>query len=204
MKNLHQEAMRVASEVAGRIRAHYPLVQGVLSRPGVEAGPLSYTYALKYKAGSQWVIVRWEHPRKVWLDRIEELAFELTLDDFPGYEFRLRGAPILARVGNRRKQVVGYADAGADAFHARFEQYLLSAREAANIEVGASLRVNQTERGREVEIVCPVELFSVDDGQWLARKVRQFLQIPGLFTDHYANYAYTRADFGRERGLMGL
>ena len=204
MKNLHQEALRVASQVAGRIRAHAPLVQGLLALPGVTGGPLSYSYFLKYKSGEQWVIVRWEHPRKVWLDRIEELSFELALDDFPCSEFSLRGTPILARVGNSRKQAVGHAHVNADAFHARFEQYLLSAREAANIEVQASLRVMQTERGREVDIVCPVELFSVADGQWLARKVRQFLKAPGLFADHYADYTYTRADFGRERGLMGI
>lgn len=204
MKNLHQEALRVASQVAGRLRSHAPLVQGLLALPGTTNGSLSYSYLLKYKSGEQWVIVRWEHPRKVWLDRIEELAFEMALDDFPGHEFSLRGAPILARVGASRKQVVGHSHVEAEAFHARFEQYLLSAREAANLEVHASFRVMQTERGREVDIVCPLELFTPEDGQWLSRKVRKFMRAPGLFTAHYANYVYTRADFGRERSRMGL
>lgn len=203
MKNIHQEARRAMSIVAGKLREHYPLVQGILAHPGIADGPLSYNYALKFKIGAQWVLVHWEHPRKVWLDQIEDLAFEMALDEFPGYDLRLRGMPVLARVGNSRKQVVGYQSTGEDGFHARFQELLLSVREAANLEVRPTFEVRLTGRGREVYIVCPVELHSPEDGQWLARRVRQFLTVHGMFTDHYSDYAYTRVDFDRERALMG-
>ncbi|GBG14883.1 uncharacterized protein NMK_2484 [Novimethylophilus kurashikiensis] len=205
MKNTHQESLLDSSRKAAKSSAANPLLEGVVvSTHYSDGSELSFCDAIKMKLGAQWVRIHWEHPRKVWLDRTEALAYDMALDEFPNHSSDFEVRPIHTKVGRSRKKVSRWQVVGEpeDGFYPRFLELQKVCLEAANFEILPSLHVTQHDDGRWVTIVCPVEIRTPDEALSFAHLVRRFLLQPGLFEATFAGYAYDRVTFDREREFI--
>lgn len=215
MKNPHLERLRRKMREYHR---HHPWrLDGGLFIPHVyppeaQAKKLSWWDDVGFILNGRRVIVNWLHPRRAYLDAIEQQAWEnvpapstpSTLEKFlSGQE---PGTKHWRKLGRSRKKVVGdtmpnTSDEWAAFYDAVNEREDELMRVGIDLEVVPSMRVGLCSTATMVDLVAPIEVRSKEEVRALAMLARQLLKRETTIADEWPGYRYGRDTWQSEAGL---
>ena len=216
MKNSHLERLRRKMREYHR---HHPwgLDGGLFiphEYPEGKANKLSWWDDVGFILNGRRVIVNWLHPRRAYLDAIEQQAF----DDVPApstpstFEKFLSGqepgTKHWRKLGRSRKKVIAEtmpntADewiAFYDAVNAREDEL---GRVGIDLEVIPSMRIGLCSTATTIDLVAPMEVRSKEDIRTLAMLAKRLLKRETTIADEWPGYSYGRDTWLSEAGLRG-
>lgn len=205
MKNRHFEYMRRKMREYHR---HHPwrLDGGLFIHheyPHGKANKLSWWDDVGFILNGRRVIVNWLHPRRAYLDAIEQQAF----DDVPApstpstFEKFLSGqepgTKHWRKLGRSRKKVVGErmpktADEWVAFYDAVNERQDELERAGIDLDVVPSMRVGLCSTATTVDLVAPVEIRSEDEIRALAMLAKRLLKRETSVAAEWPGYSYGR------------
>lgn len=180
--------------------------------PEGKANKLSWWDDVGFILNGRRVIVNWLHPRRAYLDAIEQQAF----DDVPAPSTQSTFEKFLSgqepgtkrwrKLGRSRKKVIGEtmpntADewiAFYDAVNAREDDL---ARVGIDLDVIPSMRVGLCSTATTIDLVAPIEVRCKEDIRALAMLARRLLTRETTVSDEWPGYRYGRDAWLSEAGL---
>lgn len=151
------------------------------------------------------VIVWWQHPRQVYSDKIEDVAWEeagdsprdnwLTKDSTPNYK----------RVGKSRKKIVSYTCRQPSAEQRQYYDKLHNAQkrlvaEGIDYRVEPSYSRERLTWATGISLVAPVEVRNEVQIKEVAQLARRLILGKTTLDSEFPGYHYTKADWLREQG----
>lgn len=202
-------------ERLGRMQRHYHL-----NHPwGLSQGGLyiPHTYDNKSPDALSWwddigfilngrrVIVWWQHPRNVYSDKIEDVAWEeagdsprdnwLTKDSTPNYK----------RVGKSRKKIVSYTCRQPSLEQRQYYDKLHDAQkrlaaDGIDYQVHPSYSRERLSWATGISLVAPIEVKNETEIKKIAHLARRLILGQTTLKSEFPGYHYTKADWLGEQG----
>lgn len=171
--------------------------------PESKANKLSWWDDVGFILSGRRVIVNWLHPRRAYLDAIEQQAWEdvptpstpSTLEKFlSGQE---PGTKHWRKLGRSRKKVVGdtmpnTSDEWVAFYDAVNEREDALMHVGIDLEVCPSMRISLCSTATTLDLVAPIEVRSKEDVRALAMLARRLLKRETTVYDEWPGYRYGR------------
>lgn len=207
MKNkFYEKKIQLSKQYHSKYRVWDPVrqIQIYHCYDNVEPDALSWWDDVAFKYGKQKVLVFWQHPRMVFTDTCEQIAYHKQ--NWPDRKGLFDGEKkIYKKVGKSRKKVISYSvdiDVSeqvarrilSDSWHEETEQV----RQTTDFKVRPSFIVRQYTYCRAIAFVAPVEIRNEDELKVMADMAKSLLTGKTSLDQLFPNYVYTKDDWKRE------
>lgn len=214
MKNPHLERMRRKMRQYHR---HHPWggLDGGLFIPHLypetKANRLSWWDDVGFILNGRRVLVQWIHPRRAYLDAIEQQAFDEVQaprtpgplekrlgEQRPGTNGRKPGRSFKKGVGNPFSALSDEWVAFFDAVNAREDEL---ARSGIDLEIIPSMRLGLCPTATTMDLVVPMEIRCKADIRALAGLAKRLIKRETTVAEQWPSYRYGREAWLEEAGL---
>ncbi len=166
--------------------------------PASERKKLSWGDDVGFVFAKRQVMVWWEHPRMAYLHKLEDLASQQCVDQFPKKEVPFADTtPCRKRIGRGlRVKIKGYQSASiGDAYLRYFDceqnaQEILSKQDHQWV-IRPSVKTTVLDWCQGVHLVLPVEIHDEQDLFFLKDVSQRFLRGDTSFLADYENYTFS-------------
>ncbi len=159
---------------------------------------LSWSDEVGFVFAKRQVMVWWEHPRMVYLHKLEDLARQQCVDQFPGKEVPFTEVtPCRKRIGRGlRVKIKGYRSASVSNAYVRYFDYEQSVQESLSKQdrhwvIRPSVKTTVLDWCQVVHLVLPVEIQNEQDLVFLKDISLRFLRGDTSFLTDYENYTFS-------------
>lgn len=166
----------------------------------------SYWDDVAFIKGSQQVTVFWTHPRYMYEEELDQIAYQEANEKFPDSSdtnWFDKMTPIYKYLGkNKKRKRVKLWQMGQSPSREEFYTYWRDRKTELNKTSDyvqkCSFKVQQYSYCRGVSITCPMECRSEEELAALVKFVNACLDDPTLFNKTYGDYKYTKEDWLNE------
>jgi hypothetical protein len=159
------------------------------------------------KVGGQQVTIWWTHPRYLYEEHIDTIAYEEATAKYEQNTDRwMDGTPQYKKVGKSRKKIVSYLSNmdTPDGFYGYWRDRKKELLETSDFEQTCHFSVRQYDYCRGVSICIPIEVVDESSLHELTMIVRSLLANPEKFKELYGNYKYGKTEWNLENGQPEL
>jgi hypothetical protein len=169
-----------------------------------EPRDLSYWDDVSFMWGSKYVCVCWTHPRYMYEDQCDSVAYDFASVGrppmTPGSLFENSTKNYVKR-GKSRKAIASYTIPSLDtpdAFYTIWREKRNALLPTSDLRQGTHFTVTQKDYCLMVSVCCPIEVRNEAELKILADFVRSVLDQKVSFNEVYGNYSYGSADYCAE------
>ncbi len=173
----------------------------------IKPGSLSYWDDVGFILNGRRIIVWWQHPRYVYLNKIDEIAWQ-EAGDSPRDNWLLEGSTKnYKRLGKSRKKIVSYTCRQPSPAKLEYYDLLRKTRaklssEGIDFEVSASWKRERLHWAMGVSLIAPIDVRSELEIASLADLARRLILGKTTLEAEFPGYQYGRADWLREQDLQ--